>query len=81
MANGELDSRFAREILFVQNNKKRSKGDEMINTKQEVLNALSRLYRLQEEGKKVDCLIAEYEELLFRLTDDELDEEKTDEEN
>ncbi len=53
----------------------------MLYTKQEVLNALSNLYRLQEEGKKVDCLIAEYEELLFRLTDDELDKEKIDEED
>ena len=51
----------------------------MKDTKQEILNALSRLYRLQAEGKKVKSLIAQYEELLFRLTDDELDSEDDEE--
>lgn len=53
----------------------------MLNTKQEVINELSRLYRLQAEGKKVKSLIAKYEELLFRLTDDELDSVEDDEED
>lgn len=51
----------------------------MIDTKQGVINELSRLYRLQAEGKKVKSLIAQYEELLFRLTDDELDSEDDEE--
>lgn len=57
------------------------KGVEMKYTKQELLNSLSRLYRLEEEGKKVSSLILEYEELLYRLTDDELDSEEVDEED
>lgn len=48
-------------------------------TKQEVLNELCKLYRLQEEGKKVKVLIAEYEEMLYRLSDEELDAEEDDE--
>lgn len=51
----------------------------MLNTKQEVINELSQLYRLQAEGKKVKSLIAQYEELLFRLTDEELDSEDDEE--
>ena len=51
----------------------------MINTKQDILNELSRLYRLQAEGKKVKSLIAQYEELLFSLTDDELDSDDDEE--
>lgn len=50
-------------------------------TKSEVLNELSKLYRLQEEGKKVKSLIAKLEELLFCLTDDELDAKEADEED
>lgn len=50
-------------------------------TKSEVLNELSKLYRLQEEGKKVKSLIAKYEELLSCLTDDELDAKEADEED
>ncbi len=45
-------------------------------TKAEILNGLSNLYRLQEEGKNVSSLIAEYEILLNLLTDEELDEER-----
>ncbi len=48
-------------------------------TKQEVINELSRLYRLQEEGKKVKVLIRELEERLYQITDDELDAEEDDE--
>lgn len=50
-------------------------------SRQEILNELSKLYVLQEQGKKVKTLIAEYEEMLYRLTDEELDSEEADEEN
>jgi hypothetical protein len=47
--------------------------------KSEVLNELSKLYILRQEGKKVDSLIARFEEALYRIIDDELDEKKADE--
>lgn len=50
-------------------------------TKSEILNELSKLYILKAEGKKVNVLIAEYEKLLYRLTDEELDSKEVDEEN
>lgn len=63
--------------LVTSNNRK---GDMMLDTKQGVLNELARLYRLQAEGKKVKSLIAQYEELLSRLIDDEINSEKDNEE-
>jgi hypothetical protein len=50
-------------------------------SKQEVINELSKLYRLQQEGKKVGNLIQEYEALLCQVCDNELDAEKNDEKN
>lgn len=49
--------------------------------KSEVLNELSKLYILRQEGKKVDSLIARFEEALYRIIDDEVDEKKVDEED
>ena len=50
-------------------------------TKQEIINELSKLYRLQQEGKKVQRLIQEYEEKLCEAIDCELDAKEADEEN
>jgi predicted transcriptional regulator len=50
-------------------------------TKQEIINELSKLYRLQEEGKKVGKLIQRFEMLLCQVCDDEMDTKKTDEKN
>ena len=50
----------------------------MIPTKQEILNELSRLYKLQEEGKKVKAAIQVLEKLLQRY---HLGEKKTNEKN
>jgi hypothetical protein len=50
-------------------------------TKQEIINELSKLYRLQAEGKKVTKLIQEYEEKLCEAIVDELDTEEVDEAN
>lgn len=44
--------------------------------KQELINELSRLYVLQNEGKKVRTLIQELEEKLIGICDDEIDLEK-----
>jgi predicted transcriptional regulator with HTH domain len=49
--------------------------------KQEIINELSKLYRLQEEGKKIKNLIQRYEALLCQVCDDELDTETIDEKN
>jgi hypothetical protein len=83
MADGKLDTRFTTKTILVQNHKKRSKGvcemKDKDMMKSEVLNELSKLYILRQEGKKVDSLIARFEEALYRIIDDELDEKKADE--
>ena len=50
----------------------------MIPTKEEILNELSKLYALQEEGKKVKAAIQVLEKLLERY---EMDTKKTHEKN
>jgi len=47
-----------------------------MKSRQEIINELSRLYRLQEEGKRVKSLINELENQLYE-SDYELDAEKT----
>ena len=42
--------------------------------KQEIVNELSQLYRLRDEGKKVDYLIKEMEALLYLVMNEELSE-------
>jgi len=49
--------------------------------RQEILNELFKLYRLQQEGKNVQTLIEDLEEKLFEKCTEELDAEKDDEEN
>ena len=46
-----------------------------MKNKQEIINELARLYRLQEEGKTVRSRINELEEKLCELCDNELDAE------
>ncbi len=48
-------------------------------TKQETIEALVRLYRLRDEGKRVAVKIAELEALLFELLDYELDQREEEE--
>lgn len=48
---------------------------------QEVVNELSRLYRLQNEGKEVSTLINELEGKLMPLCDEKVDTEKANEED
>ena len=52
-----------------------------MKNKQEIINELSRLYRLQEEGKTVRNRINELEEKLCEVCDNELDTTKAHEEN
>jgi len=48
---------------------------------QEVVNELSKLYRLKAEGQKVDVLINELEAKLCPLCDEKMDAEKANEED
>jgi len=48
---------------------------------QEVVNELSRLYRLKAEGKKVETLITSLEQKLFCVCDKKMDTEKANEKN
>lgn len=50
-------------------------------TKQEIINELSKLYRLQGEGLPVGHLINKLEEKLFEECNKGLDEKKDDEKN
>lgn len=49
--------------------------------KEELINELSRLYRLRQEGIKVESLIRELEEKLWKECDKALDSEKTNAKN
>ena len=49
--------------------------------RQEIINELYKLYRLKEEGKKVDILIQELEAKLYETSDDDLDAKEDDEED
>ena len=49
--------------------------------KEEIVNVLSQLYRLREEGKNVEATIAKYEALLCSKCDEELDSKTADEED
>ena len=42
----------------------------------EIINELSKLYRLRNEGKKVESIIKEYEALLYQKCREEMDAEK-----
>ena len=46
---------------------------------QEVVNELSKLYRLKAEGQKVDTLITSLEPKLFCICDEKMDREKANE--
>ena len=52
-----------------------------MKNKQEIINELARLYRLQEEGKTVRNRINELENELCEMCDNGMDEKKVNEEN
>jgi len=52
-----------------------------VMSKQEIIDELSRLYRLRQEGLHVRTLIAQLEEKLCEKCDEELDSKEVDEKN
>ena len=45
-----------------------------METREELINLLSQLYRLRDEGKKVNSLILEVEQKLYELVESEEEE-------